>query len=72
MSDWILNWQVKEPGNYDVCNEGPQYKPETWRSNILVFIHNFKHGDFLAIKRFGKDVPMQISNLNGWLFRKKQ
>jgi hypothetical protein len=69
MNDWILNWQVKEPGLYDVCDEGPHVKPNTWWSNIPVFIHRFNHGDFLAIQHVN-DVPVQISNLNGWIFRK--
>lgn len=72
--DWILNWQVKEPGIYDVADSGPQYEPKTWWSGVVVFKRHFNHGNFLAIEYCGKKELeiKQINNLHGWLFRKKQ
>jgi hypothetical protein len=69
MAEWVLNWQVTEPGIYDICDDGPCYPPESWFTGVNVFIHKYKHGECLSMEWKNKISPVQY--FHGYLFRKK-
>jgi hypothetical protein len=71
---WMLNWQVTEEGLYDVCDEGPNFAPGEWWSNIPVVkgkVHYGKRAELhLGFLNPRNSKRLLVNDAHGWLFRK--